>query len=57
MDLQTMYCVGSLIAGFVSVAAFIWGFNTMERQKDSKWKEEWKQRIENLDRQTQNVSG
>jgi hypothetical protein len=57
MDLQAMYCVGGLIAGFVSIAAFIWGFRLMEKQEDAKWHKQSRQQIETIGRQTQSVSG
>ena len=57
MDLQLMYCIGSLIAGLTAVVAFIRGVKIMQEMEDANWREEWKEQIETIGRQTQNVSG
>lgn len=36
---QTMYCFGLLIAGFVALLAFIWGFLDMQKEDQDEWQE------------------
>ena len=57
MDLQLMYCIGSLIAGLAATVAFIQGVRIMQEMEDANWRTEWKEQIETIGKQTQSVNG
>lgn len=57
MDLQLMYCIGSLIAGLAAIIAFIQGVKIMQEMEDANWRTEWKEQIETIGKQTQSVNG